>query len=181
MITLIRHGEAAASWGEHPNPGLSDLGREQANLVARILSSEPVETLLTSPMQRCQETSIPLSRKLNLSPIVTPEVSEIPTPQNLTTDRVTWLKDLMAGTWSQTPTLILDWRTALLDKINTLPDNTVVFTHFVAINAVVSALEGSDEAVVFRPTYCSLTRLERGRNGTLNVKRRGDEAATRVL
>lgn len=181
MITLVRHGEAAASWGEHPNPGLSDLGRKQAEAVAQTLAAEPVETVLTSPMQRCQETAMPLSRKLNLSPIVTLEVSEIPTPQDLTTDRVTWLKDLMAGTWSQTPPLILDWRTALLDKVNSLPNNTVIFTHFVAINAVVSALEGSDQAVVFRPTYCSLTRLERDTNGTLNVKRRGDEAATPVL
>ncbi|MEO1642915.1 MAG: histidine phosphatase family protein [Pseudomonadota bacterium] len=181
MITLVRHGEAAASWGEHPNPGLSDLGQQQAEAVAQTLSQEPVEAILTSPMQRCQETAIPLSLMLNLTPTVTPEVSEIPTPQDLTTDRVTWLKELMAGTWSQTPPLILDWRQALLDKVNSLPENTVVFTHFVAINAVVSALEASDQAVVFRPTYCSLTRLERDSNGALNVKRRGDEAATRIL
>ena len=24
MIYLVRHGEAAASWGNHPDPGLSD-------------------------------------------------------------------------------------------------------------------------------------------------------------
>ena len=29
-IILIRHGEAAASWSEDPDPGLSDNGHEQA-------------------------------------------------------------------------------------------------------------------------------------------------------
>lgn len=180
MITLVRHGEAAASWGEHPDPGLSEAGRGQADAVAHILAKTDIAAILTSPMQRCRETSMPLSEQTGLAPIVTPEVSEIPTPTNLTTDRVTWLKALMGGTWSQAPDLIKDWRSTLLEKIQQLPDNTVVFSHFVAINAVVSALEGSDDAVVFRPTYCSQTVLER-KDGHLKVKRRGDEAATRVL
>lgn len=180
MITLVRHGEAAASWGDHPDPGLSEAGQQQAQAVATVLAESPVDLILTSPMQRCRETSIPLSVHLGLTPVIAPEVSEIPTPSDLQTDRVTWLKALMAGQWSQSPDLIQTWRKSLVEKITDLPDNTVVFSHFVAINAVVSALEGSDEAVLFRPTYCSQTVLTR-QNGTLNVKRRGDEAATRIL
>lgn len=180
MITLIRHGEAAASWGEHPDPGLSETGHNQAEAVATLLAKTDITAILTSPMQRCRETSMPLGKLTGLTPIVTPEVSEIPTPTDLATDRVTWLKALMGGTWSQAPALIQDWRSALLEKIHELPDNTVVFSHFVAINAVVSALEGSDDAVVFRPTYCSQTVLER-KDGHFYVKRRGDEAATRIL
>lgn len=180
MITLIRHGEAAAGWGDHPDPGLSELGQAQAETVAKHLCDTPVHLILSSPMQRCRQTAAPLGRTLGLIPVITTEVSEIPTPANLETDRVTWLKALMAGTWTQAPPLIQEWRQALVDKISTLPDNTVVFSHFVAINAVVSALEGRDEAVIFRPTYCSQTLLSR-RDGVLNVERRGDEAATRVL
>ena len=180
MITLVRHGEAAAGWGEHPDPGLSDAGYAQAQAVASSLSAAPVSLILTSPMLRCRETALPLERTLGQSAVVTPEISEIPTPANLEQDRVDWLKGLMAGNWSDTPALIHDWRQALLAKIVTLPDNTVVFTHFVAINAIVSGLEGTDAAVVFRPTYCSQTILERA--GTkLQVARRGAEATTRVL
>jgi len=29
-IILIRHGEASASWGDDPDPGLSQLGENQA-------------------------------------------------------------------------------------------------------------------------------------------------------
>ena len=34
MIYLVRHGEAAAGWGDHPDPGLSALGQKQAKAVA---------------------------------------------------------------------------------------------------------------------------------------------------
>ena len=29
-IILVRHGEASAGWSMHPDPGLSELGSEQA-------------------------------------------------------------------------------------------------------------------------------------------------------
>ena len=29
-IILVRHGEASAGWSVHPDPGLSELGRMQA-------------------------------------------------------------------------------------------------------------------------------------------------------
>ncbi|WOR16252.1 histidine phosphatase family protein [Hyphomonas sp. FCG-A18] len=180
MITLVRHGEAAAGWGDHPDPGLSDTGYAQAQAVASSLSTRSVSLILTSPMQRCRETAHALEKVLDQTALVTPEVSEIPTPEDLQQDRVDWLKGLMAGNWSDTPPVIQDWRQALIAKIVTLPDNTVVFTHFVAINAIVSGLEGSDAAVVFRPTYCSQTILERAAD-RLQVTRRGAEAETRVL
>ena len=52
--------------------------------------------------------------------------------------------------------------------------------HFVAINALVGALEGDDRVTVFRPGHCSVTRLER-RGAGLRVAEYGSEAATRVL
>ena len=30
-LLLIRHGEASESWGDHPDPGLSENGKAQAN------------------------------------------------------------------------------------------------------------------------------------------------------
>ena len=42
MIYLVRHGEAAASWGDHPDPGLSELGQKQAAVesLAKLLAKE---------------------------------------------------------------------------------------------------------------------------------------------
>ncbi|MEM7493230.1 MAG: histidine phosphatase family protein [Pseudomonadota bacterium] len=180
MITLVRHGEAAAKWGDHPNPGLSELGHHQALAAAEQLSAQPISHILTSPMQRCQETAKPLAERLSITAEISREVSEIPTPPDLTLDRVDWLRDLMGATWADAPDLVQDWRAALIDKVHSLPDDTVVFTHFVAINAVVSSLEGLAETTVFRPTYCSQTVLVR-KGETLSVQQRGAEAVTRIL
>ena len=38
-IILIRHGEAASSWGDDPDPGLSNLGKSQAEAVKENLES----------------------------------------------------------------------------------------------------------------------------------------------
>jgi len=33
-LVFVRHGEAAHSWGEHTDPGLSELGKQQAEHAA---------------------------------------------------------------------------------------------------------------------------------------------------
>ena len=57
MIYFVRHGEAAAGWGEHPDPGLSDKGWIQAEAVAKRLIGLDIQQVFTSPMARCQETA----------------------------------------------------------------------------------------------------------------------------
>ena len=69
-IYLVRHGEAAASWGQSPDPGLSELGHEQARNAAHALQpllagAEPV--LISSPLARALETAAPLADELGLS------------------------------------------------------------------------------------------------------------------
>ncbi|MBK8199489.1 MAG: histidine phosphatase family protein [Acidobacteria bacterium] len=179
MIYLVRHGEAAAGWGDHPDPGLSDLGKAQAEAVAQILESLGASSAICSPMQRCRETSMPFARARSLTPRIVPEVSEIVAPAG-TPDRREWLSGLMTGTWTAAGPTYLDWRTALGACVSALPDETVVFSHFVAINALCGLLEGDDRVTVFRPGHCSVTRLER-RDGQLRVAEYGSESATRVL
>ena len=38
-IHLVRHGKAAAGFGSHKDPGLDDLGRQQAEAVAAMLDA----------------------------------------------------------------------------------------------------------------------------------------------
>ncbi len=55
-----------------------------------------------------------------------------------------------------------------------------VFSHYVAINAVMSLLEGEDRVLVFRPDHASISTL--GTDGsTLSLVSRGREASTGVL
>ena len=44
------------------------------------------------------------------------------------------------------------WRSPLIATVLAVPTDTVVFTHFVAINALVGAASGDDAMIVFAPT-----------------------------
>lgn len=179
MIYLIRHGEAASSWGEHPDPGLSDAGRTQSEVVAATLSDLQVERIYSSPMARCQETAMAFSNASGLPLITESNVTEIPTPSDVV-DRVPWLRELMSGEWTHAPQLVQTWHHHLIHTISNLPPNTAVFTHFVAINAIVGHLEASNSVTVFRPNYCSVTKLESG-DGEIKLVARGESLETKVL
>ncbi|MDP3739628.1 MAG: histidine phosphatase family protein, partial [Hyphomonadaceae bacterium] len=71
------------------------------------------------------------------------------------------------------------WRANALAAVDKVQDETAVFSHFVAINAIVGLLTGDDRVVVFRPGHCSITKLAR-RGGKLVVTELGSEAATVV-
>lgn len=179
MIYLIRHGEAAASWGTHPDPGLSDTGHAQAGAVAEILRDLGIERAYTSPMARCQETGRAFATVSGLDLTVEPNVTEIPTPSEIT-DRVPWLRELMSGVWSDAPQLVQTWRHHLIETVSRLPANTAVFTHFVAINAIVGQLEATDAVTVFRPNYCSLTKIDVSGSG-MRLAERGQSLETKIL
>lgn len=179
MIYLVRHGEAAASWGDHPNPGLSELGHQQADAVAKQFTAHDINHVVSSPMQRCRETAAPYEALSGISALVEPRVSEVGTPSDVE-DRVSWLQAIMSGGWTDAGDDLLAWRSTLVDCIQAMPAGSVVFTHFVAINAVVSALEGRDEVLLFRPGHCSVTVIDNS-SGECLVTQRGGESVTKVL
>jgi broad specificity phosphatase PhoE len=75
---------------------------------------------------------------------------------------------------------VLAWRDRLWGALHALPAGTVVFTHFMVINAVVSLLEGRERLVVFEPDYCSATVLA-PEAATVRLITLGESRATRVL
>ena len=60
-LILVRHGRAAAGWGADLDPGLDELGRTQAENVAKVLAPQGPLPIVTSPLRRCQETAAPLA------------------------------------------------------------------------------------------------------------------------
>ena len=72
-VHLVRHGEVhnpeGILYGRLPGYGLSDTGREHARRAAEHLAGADVTALLVSPMQRAQETAVPLAEELGLEPI----------------------------------------------------------------------------------------------------------------
>lgn len=177
MIYLIRHGEPAASWGEAADPGLSTLGQKQAEAAARIIAEAGAKRPVTSPLARCRETARPFERLLETHARIDPAVGEVKEPASVS-DRTTWLKGAMAGTWAEAG--LEAWARSVLATVDAMPRDAAVFSHFVAINAVVGLLSGDDRMLVFRPGHCSITRLER-RGGKLQVVERGQEGALVLL
>jgi broad specificity phosphatase PhoE len=178
LIFLIRHGEPAADWGGHPDPGLSDLGAQQAVAVADRLIGLGAVAVASSPMQRCRQTAAPLAARLGVQPVILPEVSEIVAPPG-TPDRSAWLKSVMTGSWPEAGPDFDVWRAALLARVAALAAGTAVFSHFVAINALVGLLENDDRVLIFRPGHASVTIL--ARNPGLAVHARGSETSTTIL
>lgn len=178
-IHLIRHGRAAAGFGEAVDPGLDDLGRGQAEAVAQRWTGRPAITLAASPLRRTQETAAPLARAWSVSPRIESRIAEIPSPGLALAERATWLAQVMRGRWAEQAGELRNWRDDVVRALLELPADTVAFSHFIAINAAASAAMDDDRVIVFRPDYCSETVLEHdGRR--LRVVELGAEAETRI-
>jgi broad specificity phosphatase PhoE len=186
-LYLIRHGRPSSTWGGgEDDPGLDDAGLAQAAaardwLLSRPVGERPVR-VVSSPLKRCRETAQPTADALGVKVEIDPVVGEIPTPWALpAAERPDWLRKVFLGTWAEIKGN-LDyevWRTTIARTLLARGD-TAVFSHYVAINAVVSLMAGDPKVLVFRPDHASITVLETdGRS--LQVISRGAEAETTVL
>jgi broad specificity phosphatase PhoE len=70
-VHLLRHGEVhnpdRILYGRLPGYRLSDLGVAQAKLAAEYLAQRPIGYLVSSPMERAQQTAQPLADALGLA------------------------------------------------------------------------------------------------------------------
>ncbi len=188
QIYLIRHAKPAATWGEDPDPGLDETGHLQAQRTAQsLIDSISPTTILTSPLRRCRETAIPLERTWQQEAEVFPAVAEIPAPPVGLTERHDWLRLAMQGTWQEMQRTapagspdFLAWRSSVIDAVRALRERTLIYSHFIAINVLVGAAQGSDAVVCFRPDHASVTVIDTSSNA-LQIVELGREAATTVL
>ena len=178
-IYLVRHGKAAAGFGGHPDPGLDDLGREQAEAAAADLDALGRLTVYSSPLARARETAAPLAARWRSEVIIEPRVAEIPSPTTDLTERAAWLGSVMAGGWSDLSEELVAWRDSLVGCLLDMPDDSVVFCHFIAINVAVGAAQGEDRMILFSPDNGSVTRLS-NEGGSLTVLELGRSAQTHV-
>lgn len=187
-IRMIRHGEAAAGWGGgDADPGLSELGRAQA-LAARdallaLPNGERPTLVVSSPLRRCRETAQPFAEAIGAQLIVDPGVGEIPTPAALNAaERGPWLRRAFQGRWDEIEgDLDYDaWRRSVAAAALSRP-GAAVFSHFVAINAVLSLALGKAAVAVARPDNGSIHVFEAGPDGRPILLEQGREAATQVL
>ena len=178
-IFLVRHGRAVSNWGLEKDPGLDELGRAQATAAAQNLAPLGPIPIITSPMQRARQTCLPLAEIWQIEPRVEARVGEIRLPSETPADRVRWLKEVMADRWSNLDHNLQVWRRDVIETLCSITRETVIFSHFIAINAAVGFAVEDDRVVSFRPDNASITVLEIDAN-SINLVKRGNEADTGV-
>lgn len=181
-LYVIRHANPASAWGaqDSADPGLDDLGRTQAEAAcaALLALAKPPQRIVASPMRRCRETAAPFAHALGAEIATEPRVSEIPAPAGLLAhERRAWLHSAFEQTWDAVAGDInyAAWRNDVAAAIAAQPD-TAIFSHFVAINAAVSAATDDPRVRIFEPAHASitvfktdglrLTLVERGREAS---------------
>ncbi|HEX4860315.1 MAG TPA: histidine phosphatase family protein, partial [Rhizomicrobium sp.] len=176
-LYLVRHGRAEAGFGESMDPGLDALGREQAEAVAAKLAERGPLAILSSPLKRARETAAPLAKLWNRAPVIEDAVAEIPSPKGMTLEeRVAWLRKLMAGSWRDASCDLAEWRERCIATLAAVDRDTVIFSHYVAINVAAGGATNDDRVVVFSPDNCSVTVFET--DGTsLKLIEKGSEAS----
>ncbi|MFZ3035321.1 MAG: histidine phosphatase family protein [Parvibaculum sp.] len=185
-LYMIRHGEAASGWDADTDPGLSDKGRAQSEAVAREIEARVGRKLplISSPLRRCRETGDPLAAMWSATARIDSRVGEIPSPIEDLKARGEWLRNFMSGTWEQGLSTqghldLTVWRNGVAEALLEFAEDTVIFSHFVAINVAASAATNDDRVISFRPDNCSVTVFETD-GGELNLLERGREAETKV-
>lgn len=180
VLYLVRHGRASAGWNVDPDPGLDAIGIGQAERVAETLSELGALAIVSSPLRRCRETAAALSARTSQSVTIEEAVAEIPSPEGIEmADRVEWLRLAMAGTWSALGGRYTAYRDLVGKTLAGLGQDTVVFSHFVAINAAIGLATGDDRLLIRSLDNCSVTRL-RVTDGRLQLLEGGREADTLI-
>jgi len=116
VVHLVRHGEVynpdAVLYGRLPGFGLSQRGIEQAELAARFLAERDIGYIVSSPLERAQQTAQPLARKLGLPVAIDERLIEagnylegkqVVDAQGLLTDPSNWkyLRNPLRPSWGE--------------------------------------------------------------------------------
>jgi broad specificity phosphatase PhoE len=179
-IYLIRHGKAEAGWSEQRDPGLDDTGRRQAESAARALHDLGPLPILVSPLRRARETASEFEMLWRRPATVEGRVAEIPSQGMTLDERADWLKSLTRQRWDDLDDVVQSWRRAAIQCLLEISTDSVVVSHFMIINAVVSWARGDGNVVCCHPLPGSRTTLRRDGDG-FQVVELGAEGPSTVL
>ena len=82
LLVLIRHGVTAATdsgvlGGWTPGVHLTDPGREQADRLAERLAGVAIQSIYSSPLERCRETAAALAAARDLRVLARSDLGEV--------------------------------------------------------------------------------------------------------
>jgi 2,3-bisphosphoglycerate-dependent phosphoglycerate mutase len=164
-LLLIRHARPlrAESVDGPADPGLSELGRRQAEALATWLVPEELDAVYTSPMRRAVETATPVGEALGLTVTADDALAEYDA------DAMAYIpiEELRAAgdpRWMEVPDDIAGFQSRVVGGVDRLaaahPSQRVaLICHGGVINVVVSAVLGVGPQMLFLPAYTSISRV----------------------
>ena len=185
-LLLIRHAEPVrigpGTATGPADPHLTERGREQAERLAAWLAAEPVDAVLSSPLQRARDTAEPVGRGLGFDVEVVDGLMEydaqsdfyIPVEELRETRDHHWTA-MIEGRWDelggeppeQFRARIVPCVDAIIERF---PGGTVAAVcHGGVINVYLAALLGLDRHLWFHPEYTSISRVAAARTGERSV------------
>ena len=160
-LIFIRHGEAANSWGDHRDPSLSENGLYQAK---KLVSHNRLLNLhnyffISSPKLRARETAKPLAKKFNKDVIINKAFAEIPSKDIDLSEKQKWLKKILMTKKKGLPKYVQSWKDNIFNQLMKIKNHSVIFTHFMVMNSIVSNLKDSETLLCFYPDYTSILEI----------------------
>jgi broad specificity phosphatase PhoE len=183
-ILLARHGETdwnrEGRWQGHTDRPLNEVGRTQADALARRLAHERIAALYTSDLLRASQTAAAVGRETGLEPIATPGLREVDVGELAGLDRAEaaarypdWYTRWREGTVDSYPggESFADLRDRALAAFHRMADRhagetVVAVCHNGIVRAIVLhvlGLEPGDRPRIAAGANCSLTVVEQQR------------------
>ncbi len=164
-LYLVRHGLAAAGVADL-DPGLAELGHEQARAAATALRGINAVRLVVSPLKRTRETAEPIAGALSLAPEIRKEVAEVFDPSMPSEQRSAMIGPFMAGRWADQPGVLREWRARVVAALSQMAaeasaaaGDLVIVSHYIAIGVSIGEALGDDRVVPAPIANCSITSL----------------------
>jgi probable phosphoglycerate mutase len=184
-IVLVRHALPvridSTPDGGPADPGLSDLGHEQARRLAEVLRGDDISALYSSPALRARQTAAPVEQALGLTAGVEPGIAEfdsadssyVPVEELKAAGDPRWHALLRGDLYSRgvDPAQFRQRVVEAVERIVALHPGgrAVLFSHAGAINAAAGHVLGQERTIWFPPAYCSITRIGAARDGRRGI------------
>ena len=160
-IIFVRHAEADGSWGNLSDPSLSDNGYLQSTNLLKHKELQNLEdfSFVSSPKSRAIETAKPLAKKFDKKLNIDDVFIEIPSKDITQNQKQEWLKKIIKTKRDKLPNIIKSWSNKIYFKSKSYKENTIIFTHFMVINVLLSKLAKKNTIMYFYPNYTSVIKI----------------------
>tara|TARA_B100001989_G_scaffold192067_1_gene140940 strand:- start:321 stop:884 length:564 start_codon:yes stop_codon:yes gene_type:complete len=160
-VIFVRHAEASNSWGDHPDPGLSDTGIAQSKKLINRPELRQLDdySFISSPKLRAIDTARPLAKKFKKELIIEDIFTEIPSPDIGTENKQDWLRNILQMNKKELPENVAKWKDNIISKTRAFSRDSIVFSHFMVMNALLSELNSETKLLYFYPDYTSIVKI----------------------